>query len=114
LSIRPSQITQAAAQFNEYLKDPGRPAMLETRRKVGELRKGATEPYSKHVRTIFQAGAGRTQRYATVLGYPVEIVSLQNPYDLGAGDPLRVRLLVNGASAGGIEALALGAPRQVG
>jgi len=108
LSIRPSQITLKGEQFNGYLREEGLPAVLEARRKAGELGKGATERYAKHVKAIFQAGAARTDGYATVLGYPVEIVPLRNPYELRAGDTLRVRLLVNGAPAPGIEVLAGG------
>ena len=108
LSLRPSQITLGGTQFNDYLKEEGLGRIVEDRRRAGELQKGATERYAKHVKVIFQAGAARSDGYASVLGYPVEIVPLRNPYELGAGDTLRLRLLVNGSPAAGIEALAGG------
>jgi len=108
LSTRPSQITLAGKQFNEYLKEEGLGQVLEARTKAKELDKGATERYAKHVKTIFQAGRHRSDSYAKVLGYPVEIVPLRNPYDLVEGDTLRVRVLVNGAPGRGIETIAGG------
>jgi uncharacterized GH25 family protein len=108
LSIHPSEITLEGPQFNAYLREEGLDHILEARRRAGELDRKATERYAKHVKVIFQAGDSRSDRYGTVLGYPVEIVPLQNPYTLRAGDTLKLRLLVNGAPAAGIEALAGG------
>jgi uncharacterized protein DUF4198 len=108
LSLRPSQITLGGTQFNDYLKEEGLGRIVEERRQAGELQKGATESYAKHVKVIFQAGAARSDGYASILGYPVEIVPLSNPYELGAGDTLRLRLLVDGRPAAGLEALAGG------
>lgn len=95
-STKPSIIELEAKEFNEYLELDGIPDMLEFRRKNGELNKDATERYAKHVKAVVQVGAARTNQYATVLGYPAEIVPLGNPYDLKVGQSLRVRLLVNG------------------
>ncbi|HTL04314.1 MAG TPA: DUF4198 domain-containing protein [Gemmatimonadales bacterium] len=108
LSTRPSEITLKGPQFNDYLKEEGLGRVLEARRKAGELEKGATERYAKHVKTIFQAGRHTSDSYKRALGYPVEIMPLRNPYDLHAGDTLRVRLLVDGKPARGIEVLAGG------
>jgi hypothetical protein len=108
LSTHPSRITLNGEQFNGYLREEGLGTVLESRRSAGELAKGATEQYAKHVKAIFQAGASRSDDYGTALGYPVEIVPLRNPYALRRGDTLEVRLLVNGAPAAGIEALAGG------
>jgi len=108
LSIHPSEITLAGAQFNAYLKEEGLDHIVAARRRADELQKGATERYAKHVKVIFQAGDKRSDGYASVLGYPVEIVPLRNPYELGAGDTLTLRLLVNGAPAAGVAALAGG------
>lgn len=108
LSIRPSEITLQGQQFNAYLREEGLDHILEARQRAGELDRKATERYAKHVKIIFQAGNSRSDQYGAVFGYPVEIVPLQNPYALRAGDTLRVRLLVNGAPAAGSEALAGG------
>jgi len=108
LSLRPSEITLKGEQFNEYLREEGLLTTLAARRAAGELARPSTERYAKHVKVIFQAGAAHSESYATVFGYPVEIVPLTNPYELKAGDTLSLRLLKNGAPAAGIAALAGG------
>lgn len=108
LSIHPSRLSLTGAEFNAYLKEEGLGQVLEARRGAGELAKAATEQYAKHVKVLFQAGPNRSDSYGTVLGYPVEIVPLQNPYALRPGDTLSVRLLVDGSPAPGLEALAGG------
>ncbi len=95
-SLLPREITLSAADFNTYLRDDGVPDVLEARRKAGEMEKGATERYSKHVKAIVQAGSERTGDFATVLGYPAELIPLDNPYTLRARSVLRVRAMVDG------------------
>lgn len=101
VSTRPNMITLAAKDFNDYLASDGVPDVLEARRTAGELETGARERYAKHVKAVVQVGAARSGEYATVLGYPAEIVPLENPYTLKAGGTLRVRLLVDGKPVAG-------------
>jgi uncharacterized GH25 family protein len=49
------------------------------------------------VKALVQVGDLRTEGHAAVLGYPAEIVPLDNPYRLRRGGTLRARLLVDGA-----------------
>ena len=95
-SLLPREITLSAKEFNEYLETDGVPDVLEARRKAGEMEKGATERYSKHVKSIVQVGADRTGDFAHVLGYPAELIPLDNPYALRARSVLRVRAMVDG------------------
>jgi hypothetical protein len=95
-SLLPREITLSAKDFNEYLETDGVPDVLDARRKSGEMGKGATERYSKHIKAMVQAGAERTGNFATVLGYPAELVPLDNPYTLKARSSLRVRAMVDG------------------
>jgi len=99
VSTRPSVISLLADDFNLYLKDDGIPDVLEARQKAGELQKPAVERYSKHVKTLVQVGNTRSNHYSTVMGYPAEIVPVENPYDLAAGATLRVKTLVDGKPA---------------
>ncbi len=99
-STRPSIIPLAAAEFNEYLRSDGIPDVLAARRSRGELDKPARERYHKHVKALIQVGSTRTDHYATVLGYPAEIVPMVNPYSLAAGSVLPVRTMVDGAPLG--------------
>ncbi|MCA1572221.1 MAG: DUF4198 domain-containing protein [Chloroflexi bacterium] len=97
LSVQPRMIRLEAAEFNEYLRIDGVPDVLEARRESGELDEPARERYSKHVKALLQVGDARTETYATVLGYPAELVPLSNPYALHSGDTLPVRALVDDA-----------------
>ena len=85
-----------AKEFNEYLVAEGIPDVLENRKKDAELEKDARYRYSKYVKTILQAGATPTDNYKTVLGYAVEMVPQQNPYELKKGATLQVLCLKDG------------------
>lgn len=90
------EITLEAKDFNDYLAEDGIPDVLAARRKNGELGAKATERYSKHVKALLQAGGRRSEGFDAVLGYPAELVPLNNPYLARAGGWLRVRALVDG------------------
>lgn len=95
VSTRPRELDLTAEQFNAYLKEDGLPDVLDERRAHNELGLGARERYSKHVKAIFQVGEARTESFGVILGYPAEIVPLENPYTLGSGTTVRVRCLVD-------------------
>ena len=69
------------------------------RTSAGELTKDARERYQIHVKAIFQVGSAHTHAYATVFGYPAEIVPLTNPYAVRVRDTLTFRALVDGRPA---------------
>jgi uncharacterized GH25 family protein len=116
-STKPNMIDLSGDDFNLYLKEDGIPDVLEARQKANELQKAVREKYHKHVKALVQVGDARTEHYATPMGYPAEIIPLQNPYSVKRGETLRVRTLVDGkpvanqyvlfggttASGGGIE-----------
>ncbi|MYC88549.1 MAG: DUF4198 domain-containing protein [Gemmatimonadales bacterium] len=80
-------------EFNEYLVHEGLVDELAEREAAGKANDDAAELYSKHVKAIVQVGDDRSGEWAEELGYPVEIIPLQNPYDLVVGDELQVRFL---------------------
>ena len=96
VSTRPRELALPAEAFNGYLEEDGLPDVLEARRRGNELDQGARERYSKHVKAVFQVGTAQSEGFSLVLGYPAEIVPLENPYTIGRGTPLRVRCLVDG------------------
>lgn len=96
ISTAPRAIEMDAEAFNTYLEHEGIIDMLDWRRKNDKLGGDAVEKYAKHVKTIFQVGDKRTNDWQTPLGYPIEFIPLDNPYDLNTGDSLRVKLLLNG------------------
>lgn len=95
-SLFPRELTLPAADFNNYLKEDGIPDVLEARTRQGELDRPARERYQKHVKTILQVGEPRSEAYATVLGYPAEIVPLTNPYATRVGGTVAFRCLLDG------------------
>jgi uncharacterized GH25 family protein len=95
-STRPSVIALAAHDFNQYLRDDGVPDILAARRRAGRLETPARERYSKHVKALLQVGGVRTAQFATELGYPAELIPLENPYSLRPGSSFSVRTLVDG------------------
>ena len=96
VSTRRRNLDIPAEAFNAYLEEDGMTDVLQARRRNNELGKSVTERYAKHVKAIFQVGAVRSNVFNTPLGYPAEIVPLQNPYALEVGSELRVRCLVDG------------------
>jgi uncharacterized GH25 family protein len=97
LSTMPREIDLKAKEFNEYLVEDGIPDTLADRKKTKELQKDVRERYSKHVKTIFQAGDKQSDNYKTALGYPVEIVPQTNPYSLKSGASFEFLCLKDGA-----------------
>jgi hypothetical protein len=96
VSTRPNVIALTAAEFNDYLREDGIPDVLAERERSGQLGTPARELYHKHVKALVQVGEARSTEFGAVLGYPAEIVPLENPYSLSAGATLPVRTLVDG------------------
>lgn len=97
-SLFPRELTLSAAEFNAYLKEDGIPDVLEARTRRGELDRQARERYQKHVKTLLQVGEARSEAYASVLGYPAELVPLSNPYASRVGETIAFRCLIDGKS----------------
>lgn len=97
VSTRTNEIGLTGQQFNQYLKSDGIPDVLEARKRRGASdEERIRERYAKHVKAVFQVGDSRTGEFNTQLGYPAEIVLLNNPYEVAVGGELRVRCLVDG------------------
>jgi hypothetical protein len=96
VSTKPRELELAAPSFNDYLRHDGLPDTLAERRRSKQLNQAARERYSKHVKAIFQAGDKRSDNFKTALGYPVEIIPQQNPYDLKVGGTLEVLCVKDG------------------
>ena len=95
VSTAPSIVTMPAADFAAYLKRDGMPdalAAFERDSRGAPVR----ERYSKHARALIQAGDTRTNEYSRPLGYALEFITDQNPYDLRFGKELGFRLLFRG------------------
>jgi uncharacterized GH25 family protein len=98
VSTHSNVITMSPEDFIEYLEHEGLLDTLQTFRRENELTE-VRERYSKHVRTVVQVGDRKTDDYSKQLGYPVEILLDQNPYELRFGDDLSFQVLVDGKPA---------------
>jgi uncharacterized GH25 family protein len=96
IATRPSIARIAADNFNFYLRYEGLDDDAEERNERGETNIGAAERYAKFSKAILQVGEDRSDNFSALLGYPVEIVPLQNPYALRKGDVFRARILKDG------------------
>lgn len=96
LSTKAKNIELAATDFNNYLEHDGVLDMIEQRELDDTEGEDAIEKYSKHVKAIFQVGDQKTEDWKTELGYPIEFVPLQNPYEIKPGEQLEVKLLSKG------------------
>jgi len=96
VSTKPRMLALAAKDFNAYLLHDGLLDTYEARKKNNALEKDARELYSKHIKAVVQVGDKRSDGFKARLGYPVEIVPLQNPYSLKEGETLEVLVLSHG------------------
>jgi len=96
VATKPRNIELTAKKFNDYLKHDGVLDMLQQRTKDSLLDQDAIESYEKHVKAIYQVGDSTTNDWSTALGYPIEFVPQENPYEKYSGETLKVQLLLEG------------------
>ena len=96
VSTKPRVLEMSGTDFNAYLRSDGIPDELAARRAQKRLNDRAKERYQKHVKALVQVGATPSAAFGTVLGYPAELVPVQNPYALRIGATLDIRVLVDG------------------
>jgi hypothetical protein len=93
VETRPKLITLEAEKFNDYLVSDGLAHIYQLRRKEGILDQPGRERYSKSPKAIVQVGTGGEGDPCCIVGLPLEIVPLRNPFELKVGDTLPVRVL---------------------
>ncbi|MGD2114926.1 MAG: DUF4198 domain-containing protein [Acidobacteriota bacterium] len=107
VSTRARMIELSAEEFEDYLEHDGVLDVLEARRAAREGGESAErsartgggpvrERYAKHVKTLLDVGGEATDTFSHRLGYPVEIVPLENPALLEVGRELPVLVLADG------------------
>lgn len=96
VSTKARNIELTAEKFNNYLEHDGILDMLQARKDRGLLDQDAVESYQKHVKAIYQVGDHKTDDWKIVLGYPIEFIPQDNPYEKNTGDELDFQLLLDG------------------
>jgi uncharacterized GH25 family protein len=85
-----------ADAFNEYLKEDGLDDTYNHRKRTNTLDKPATEFYARCTKLLLQVGDKTDDTYKQVAGLPLEIVPVQHPYSLQAGDEMSFLVLYEG------------------
>ncbi len=89
-----------ADEFNAYLVEEGLAAVARARAPAAKREARGREIYSRRAKALVKLGEGRGA-LPPALGLTLEIVPLDNPYALAAGDPLRVRVDYKGRPLAG-------------
>lgn len=96
----PALIKLSADSFNTYLKEKGLREILKYRKNNNEMQQTATEKYVRCAKTLFQVGGNYTNQCLRQTDLSLDIVPLQNPYDIRSldkyvsGNDLRVALRI--------------------
>ncbi len=96
VGTRPTKTHISADNFNAYLSYEGLADDAAERERLKETSVDAAERYAKFAKALIQVGNEQTSNYDAVLGYPVEIVPLVNPYSLQKGSKFRAQILKDG------------------
>lgn len=100
-----TDITLASAKFEDYLRHEGLAHMIAVREKRGPKAQ-ERECYTRALKSLVQVGDLEGELHAKVLGHAIEIVLLDDPARLDAGDRQRARLLFEGKPLAGTRIVA--------
>ncbi len=97
-------------KFNEYLQKEGLEPALEKRIADGKQNEPGREFYSRCAKSLIKAGSGsNTAALSTFIGYPLEIVPVNNPYNLDEGQTLQIKILAEKQPIQGLSVFAFNA-----
>lgn len=101
-SSNPSSVELPVEKFRQYLKEEG----LEKRIAVREER-AQKEQFSRCAKSLLLSGAASASEGDRALGFTLELVAERNPYLLGAGEELPLRLTYLGRPLAGALVVAM-------
>jgi uncharacterized GH25 family protein len=96
VQTRPRVLDLDADAFNRYLVSDGLPHIYLLRANEKTLHKPARERYQKSPKVLIQVGDRGKGKYSEVVGLPLEIVPLSDPFRLTESKTLTVRVLFQG------------------
>jgi len=88
----PSSLEQTAEKFNQYLKEEGLDSIAALRARRNETNARARELFSRCAKSLVLSGSVNRAQGDRPLGFPLELVAERNPYAIGGGEELPVRL----------------------
>ena len=96
ISTLPKVLEMDAKAFNDYLDHEGLEQTLADRKQMKIIDKGAKERYSKHVKALLQVGGDTSIDFMKPLGYPIEFIPMNNPFEIKLGASVAFKLVRNG------------------
>ena len=88
----PATVELSGEKFTQYLKEEGLDAVLSSRARRGQTGAGARELFSRCAKSLVLSGPPAAGVSDRLLGFPLELLAERNPYALGEGEELPVRL----------------------
>jgi len=96
-------------KFNTYLQKEGLEHALEARIAAGNENTQGLEYYSRCAKSLIKGGSGAdTTVLSEVIGYPLEIIPLNNPYTL-TDNTLKIRILYDDKPLSGLAVFVVNA-----
>src|SRR5215467_5317919 len=96
LNTNDSFVHVAAEEFDHYLNDNHFPEVLKYRKKNGDTARDGYENYQRCLKTILQIGEKFTVACNQRTDLALDIVPIDNPYNLGQNKNLRVKVYFMG------------------
>ena len=103
----PSAIEMAADKFNQYVKEEGLEAVLAMRASRNETGTAAHELFSRCAKSLVFSGTPAEAPGDRALGFTLELVAERNPYAVGPGQDLPVRLIYENRPLAGALVVAM-------
>jgi uncharacterized GH25 family protein len=98
----PSRVEMSAQKFSQYLKEEGLDAVAAQRARRGQTGP-AREIFSRCAKSLVLSGSAQKAQGDRALGFTLELVAERNPFTIGIGQELPVRLTYeSGALAGAL------------
>jgi uncharacterized GH25 family protein len=88
-----AKITLSNDKFKSYLQGDN----IENIKMDDSTKTEQTERYTRYIKTLIQSNPkSKDNIYKTIVGHNLEIILLQNPYELGQGDWISAKVLFMG------------------
>ena len=97
----PAFIELQADTFASYLAEKGLDHVRDFRTQWGETHKNGTERYTRCLKSLIAVGPQGTQGNDQRLGFPLELIAEDNPYQRQAGTDFSLQLLFKGKPLAG-------------
>jgi uncharacterized GH25 family protein len=103
----PSPVVLPAEKFNQYLKEEGLESVAATRTARNQANAEGREIFSRCAKSLVLTGTPNETSSDQPLGFTLELVAERNPYALGPGQELPVRLTYEGKPLAGTLVVAI-------